>query len=302
VLGMRMMTAIGVALMLATASGCLAARTPAWITHVSTAIPVTPAAQANAELVAQGETEWGQRVDEAHALAAVAAWTEALDRAPHDAVLWARLARAQYFLADAHVSADPARASEAAQLYADAITSGERSLLARLPALGSLLRTGQPFAEILGTLDERDVPGLYWRTLALSRWSRGNGMFVQQSVRDELRRSMARVAELDRSYDGAGPDRFLGDAWATASTTQGGDLERAAIHFEVAMREAPDHFANHVLFAMDVATKTQDRALFERTLHHVVAADPGGADIAAENVAEQRRAQAALARVAQLFP
>jgi len=283
-------------------NGCLAARTPAWTTHASTAIPVMPAAHANGELVARGETEWGQRADEVHARATIAAWSDALDRAPHDSVLWARLARAQYFLADAHLSIEPARASEAAELYAAAVTSGERSLLARLPALGGLLRTGQPFSEILATLDERDVPGLYWRTMALSRWSRGNGMFVQQSVRDELRRSMARVAELDRTYDGAGADRFLGDAWATASTTQGGDLERAAIHFEYAIHVAPEHLANRVLFAMDVATKIQDRAMFERELGRVIAADPGDADVAPENVAEQARAQAALARIGQLFP
>jgi hypothetical protein len=34
----------------------------------------------------------------------------------------------------------------------------------------------------------------------------------------------------------------------------------------------------------------------------VITSDPGGADVAAENVLEQRRAQAALDRVRQLFP
>src|SRR5512143_2009958 len=95
------------ALVLASAggsSGCLATRAPAWTTPSSTMIPVTPAAGASAELVALGETEWGQRGDESHARAAIDAWQQALDRTPTDAVLWARLARAQYFLADAHLS------------------------------------------------------------------------------------------------------------------------------------------------------------------------------------------------------
>lgn len=291
------------ALVLASASsGCLAARAPAWTTPSSTMIPVTPAAGASADLVARGETEWGQRGDEAHLREAIQAWQQALDRTPTDAVLWARLARAQYFLADAHLSTDPARATEAAEQFAAAVTSGERSLLARLPQLGAVLRTGQHFTDVLSSFDERDVPGLYWRTQALARWSRGNGMFVTQSVRDETRRSMARVAQLDRAYDGAGADRFLGDAWATASTTQGGDLERAREHFEYAIEAAPDRFATRVLYALDYATKVQDRALFEAQLHRVLESDPGGADVAAENVVEQRRAQAALARVAQLFP
>lgn len=282
---------------------CVPQRAPAWTTiQASTAIPVTPAAGASAELVAQGETEWGQRGEEAHVRAAVAAWQEALDRTPTDAVLWARLARAQYFLADAHLSGDPARASEAAEAFAAAITSGERSLLARLPSVAEPLRSGRAFRELLSSFDERDVPGLYWRTMALWRWARGNGMFAQQAVRDEVRTSMARCAELDRGYDGAGSDRFLADSWATASTASGGDLERANEHFEYALYVAPDHFATRVLYALDYATKVQDRALFESQLRRVLDADPGDADVAPENVAEQRRAQAALERIAQLFP
>lgn len=283
-------------------SGCLAARSPAWTTRSSTAIPVTPAAHASPELVSQGEIEWGQRSDESHARAAVDAWTRALDRAPTDAVLWARLARAQCFLADAHLASDPARASEAAELFASAVTSGERSLLSRVPEIGAPLRAGEHFADLLERFDERDVPGLYWRTVALWRWARGNGMFVQQGVRNEVRASMGRVAELDRGYDGAGADRFLGDAYATAGTSAGGDVERARVHFEYAIHAAPEHFANRVLYALDVATKVQDRELFESQLRRVLASDPGDADVAAENLAEQRRAQAALDRVAQLFP
>jgi hypothetical protein len=127
-------------------------------------------------------------------------------------------------------------------------------------------------------------------------------MFVQQGARNEVRASMARVAELDRGYDGAGADRFLGDAWASASGYQGGDIERASAHFEYAIRLAPEHLANRVTYALDVGVKTQDRELFERELRRVIAADPGGSDIAAENMVEQARAQAALARVAQLIP
>jgi hypothetical protein len=285
-----------------TIAGCLSTRTPAWTTHTSTALLVTPAALANGDLVSRGETEWGQREVEAHARAAVEAWRAALDATPTDSVLWARLARAQYYLADAHVAPDPARSAEAAILFADAASSGERSLLARTPSIGAVLRSGQSFTQILPALDERDVPGLYWRTLALSRWSRANGTFVTQAFRSELRLSMGRVAELDRGYDGAGADRFLGDAWATASTMQGGDLERAIVHFEYAIEAAPGTLANRVLYATDIGPKLQDRALFERQLRAVITSDPGGADVAAENVLEQRRAQAALDRVHQLFP
>jgi hypothetical protein len=291
-------------------TGCVATRAPAWTTTpISMAIPVTPAAHtswvtgaAATELVSRGELEWEARADEAHARAAIAAWSSALEDAPTDAVLWARLARAQYFLADAHLASDPAGAAEANATFADAITSAERSLLSRTPAIGSLLCTGVPFATVVPVLERDDVPALYWRTLALWRWARPNGAFVQQSLREEVRASMARVAQLDRSYDGAGADRFLGDLLATSSSMAGGDVERAREHFEYAVWAAPDHLANRVQYAVDLATKIQDRALFEDQLEHVIASAPGGADVAPENAAEVARAHAALARLEQLFP
>ncbi len=282
--------------------GCATVRAGAWTTTTtSTMIPVTPAAQAEGALVARGETEWAQRGREEHALAAVQAWSRALEATPTDAVLWARLARAQYFLADAHYAPDPGRAVQASDMFAAAITSGERSILAREPELGTPLRSGRRLSELLSMLEEQDVPGLYWRTMALSRWARGYGMFTLNSVRDELRASMSRCAELDRLYDGAGADRFLADSWAGASTVQGGDLERARRHFEYAIHAAPDHLGTRVLFALDYAVKMQDRELFQTQIEAVLSADPGGDDVAPENAIEQRRARAALDRMWATF-
>jgi tetratricopeptide (TPR) repeat protein len=294
------------------ASGCLATRVPAWTTPTSTAIPVTPAAHttwvstdapsAAAELVSRGELAWEDRADEGAAREAIDTWSRALEAAPTDAVLWARLARAQYFLADAHLSRDPGLSQEATETFASAITAAEHALLARTPAIGSLLRTGAPFTSIVPFLELADVPAIYWRTMALWRWARPNGSFVQQSLREEVRASMARVAQLDRAYDGAGADQFLGDLLATSSSMAGGDVERAQQHFEYAIYAAPDHLAGRVLYAVDLATKLQDRALFVAQLERVIASDPGGSDVAPENVAAQARARDALARVAQLFP
>jgi len=262
----------------------------------------TDAPSATADLVSRGELEWEQRGDERHARAAIDAWSQALEDAPTDAVLWARLARAQYFYADVYLSNDPARAADASDTFGSAVTSAERSLLTRAPELGALLRTGAPFASVLVGLTPSDVPALYWRTVALWRWARPRGAFVQQSLREEVRASMGRVAELDRDYDGCGADRFLGDLLATSSPMAGGDVERAREHFEYAVQAAPDHLANRVLFATDLATKVQDRTLFVEQLEHVIAAAPGSAEVAPENVAEQARARAALDRTAQWFP
>lgn len=283
-------------------AGCVTTRTGAWATPTSAAIPVTPAAQSQAELVSRGEVEWAARGSEPHALAAVEAWSRALEAAPTDAVLWARLARAQYFYADAYLTPDPGRAAQATVMYEAAMSSAERAILARVPEIGDELRSGRSFTSILSRLDEHDVPGMYWRTLAMNRWARGFGMFTLNAVRDEMRATMGRVTELERGYDGYGADRFLGESWAGASAIQGGDLERARQHFEYAIYAAPEMAASHVAFALTVGVKTQDRTLFETQLEAALSMDPGGPDLAPENAVEQRRARQALDREYQLLP
>jgi tetratricopeptide (TPR) repeat protein len=287
------------------ALGCGAARSPAWTGPLGPPPATPPATVAQHDaLVVQGEHAWAQRSDEAELRRAIELWTQALEVIPNDHALWGRLARAQYFLGDAFLAGDPARASEATATFEQAITSGERGLLARQPELASQLRAGERLTSLLHHFDERDVGALYWRTMALARWAASAGMAAQQASRAEARLSMARVAELDRGYDGAGADRFLGDAWATLSTYQGGDLERAHRHFETALFLAPSHLSTRVLYATHYATKIGDRALFEEQLGRVIAADPSAerdGDATAENAVEQARARAALARIDQLF-
>jgi hypothetical protein len=156
--------------------------------------------------------------------------------------------------------------------------------------------------EALSTLDATSVPALYWRSAALGKWARRDGFATLLAYKDEIRAVMTRCLELDRAYFFAGPDRYFGAFYAVAPTYAGGDIARSREHFEYAISQAPGYFGTHVLFAVEYATKAQDRALYQTELQGVIDGDPNAIpEVAPENLAEQHKARDAMARIDELF-
>jgi hypothetical protein len=288
--------------------GCGAGgRTAAWEeTTAAEAAPVTQEQRSQRdELIAQGEAGWENREDEAQLRAAIQAWQQALEIDGTDWVLWHRLARAQYFLADGHLAfRDTADApdADATAAYQTSVTSAERSLAALSPAFAERMRAGERVDQAVTVLDAQAVPALYWRSAGLGKWARRDGFATLLAYKDEIRAVMTRCLELDRDYFYAGPDRYFGAFFAVAPTYAGGDVARSRQHFEYSLSRAPAYFGTRVLFAVEYAVKAQDRALFERELRQVIDGDPSALpEVRAENMAEQRKARAALERIDALF-
>ncbi|MDQ3033366.1 MAG: TRAP transporter TatT component family protein [Myxococcota bacterium] len=303
-------TAARVALLIAAfvvlpvAAGCGGGgRTAAWEDTTADTAPVTAESQSQKEqLVEQGNAAWEQRDDEAQLRAAIAAWQQALELDASDWELWHRLARAQYFLADGHMAFDPALEAETTQMYQNAVTSAEQSLLHLSPEFAQRMNAGERVDQALSVLTAQAAPALYWRSAGLGKWARRDGFATLLSHKDEIRAIMTRVLELDRDYFYAGPDRYFGAFFAVAPTYAGGDLPTSRQHFEYSISRSPNYFGTHVLFAVEYAVKAQDRALFERELNFVINGDPNALpDVRPENLAEQRKATEAMARIDELF-
>lgn len=289
-------------------SGCGGgSRTAAWeeTTSESRAPASTEQRNQHDELVAQGNAAWEQRDQEAQLRAAIDAWTRALEADPSDWELWHRLARAQYFLADGHLAfrdTPEAIDPDATAMYQSAITSAERSLQTLSPQFAERMRAGDRVDQAVAVLDAQAVPALYWRAAALGKWARRDGFATVLAYKDEIRAIMTRCLELNRDYFYAGPDRYFGAFFAVAPTYAGGDLQRSGQHFEYSISRYPGYFGTRVLYALEYAVKMQDRALFQQQLQLVVDGDPNVIpDVRAENLAEQRKARAALERIDQLF-
>ncbi|MBX7192673.1 MAG: TRAP transporter TatT component family protein [Sandaracinaceae bacterium] len=294
---------LGLALALASV-GCGGGRTSAFDEGTTTSGgEVTAEAQAHHdELVAQGDAAFANRGDEAQLRAAVDAYTQAVAAVPGDHATWAKLTRAQYFLAYGHMEFNPELEAETTAMYQAAITSAEHGLAALSPQFAEQVRSTGQFSSGLASLDQRAVPLVYWRSSALGRWARRDGFATVLAYKDEIRASMTRCLELDREYFFGGPDRYFGAFFAVAPSYAGGDLERSRQHFDYSISRYPGYFGTHVLYAVEYAVKTQDRELFTRELQWVIDNDPNMLpEVAAENVVEQRKAREALARADELF-
>lgn len=282
-------------------------RTAAWEdTTTQTQAPATTEQRSqHDQLLEQGNAAWEQRDDEAQLRAAIDAWTRALEADPSDWELWQRLARAQYFLADGHLAfrdTPDAIDPDATAMYQSAITSAERSLQTLSPAFAERMRAGDRVDQAVAVLDAQAVPALYWRAAALGKWARRDGFATILAYKDEIRAIMTRCLELNRDYFYAGPDRYFGAFFAVAPTYAGGDLNRSREHFEYSISRYPGYFGTHVLYALEYAVKMQDRALFQAQLQLVIDGDPSVIpEVRPENLAEQRKARAALERIDTLF-
>jgi tetratricopeptide (TPR) repeat protein len=298
---------LGLALALVSAGasvGCGGGRTTAFDEGTTASDqPVSAEAQARHDtLVAQGDAAFANRGDEAQLRAAIDAYSQAVEAAPSAYETYIKLARAQYFLANGHLEFDEARAEECTAMYQTAITSAERGIAALSPQFAEQFRSTGQFSTGLPQLDQRAVGLIYWRSSALGRWARRDGFATVLAYKDEIRASMTRCLELDREYFFGGPDRYFGAFFAVAPTYAGGDLERSRQHFDYSISRYPGYFGTHVLYAVEYAVKTQDRALFTRELQWVIDNDPNMLpDVAPENVVEQRKAREALARADELF-
>jgi tetratricopeptide (TPR) repeat protein len=284
--------------------GCGGGRTTAFDEGTTVqAGPVTADAQArHDQAVAQGDAAFANRGDEAQLRAAIDAYTQAVEAVPGDHETWVKLTRAQYFLAYGHMEFNPELEAETTAMYQSAITSAERGLAALSPQFAEQARTTGQFSAGLAGLDQRAVGLIYWRSSALGRWARRDGFATVLAYKDEIRASMTRCLELDREYFFAGPDRYFGAFFSVAPSYAGGDLERSRQHFDYSIARYPGYFGTHVLYAVEYAVKTQDRALFTRELQWVIDNDPNMLpEVAPENLVEQRKARDALARADELF-
>ena len=255
-----------------------------------------------AQLVSEGEAAWAGRSDEPNVRMTIERWRVALEIDPRDHVLWARLARSYYFLADGHLSFDDAREEEMMATFELGIQAAEHALMAISADFAERVTAGTRVEEAAMVVEADAVPALYWRSTSMGKWALARGLDAVLAYKDEVRAIMTRCLELDANYFHGGPHRYFGVFFARLPTFAGGNLEQSREHFVQALRAENDYFGTHTLYAEYYAVGARDRALFEEQLRWVTAANPNVlSDEAPENRVEQRRAQQLLAQTGDLF-
>lgn len=252
-----------------------------------------------AEVLADAEVAWAERYDEAQLRKAIGLYEKAVAINPAQRDVLIRLARAWYLLGDGF-----ARNDKDAQLeYFDTSASwGERAMATYPDFLRAVRDERRKVEDAIALLDENYVGAVYWSASAIGKWARLKGFTTLLSQKSKVQKFMEWCTETDADFYYAGPPRYWGAYYSVAPGFAGGSTERSLEEFEKSLAQYPDFLGTKVLMADTYATKIQDRALYERLLNEVIAADPTVIpEIEPEQRIEQDKARELLALTADRF-
>jgi len=235
--------------------------------------PVGQQVSQHETLVSEGDALWLQRGDRAKLEQAIAKWRAAVKISDSDWHTYAKLAQADYLLADGHIQFDNNDAAYLAAHQRGAETA-KRGLMANSSKFEQLMNGGAKLEDAIAVIERDGVPLLYWYAVHLGKWAKKKGFKAILDYKDVVRKVVQRVYELAPNYYHGAADRYFGAFFAVAPPFAGGDLAKSLEHFEASKKKAPYYLGTYVLQAELYAPKKQDEAMFTRLLNKVINAQP----------------------------
>ncbi len=192
-----------------------------------------------------------------------------------------------------------------ARLLTDkALAYAERAACIEVKALCEV--RGQPFDEYKATLDglgEGAVPALYALGVAWTGWIQNHSDDWNAIAQlGKVKYMMARVIELDETWDNGGPHLYMGGLQTALPDSMGGNIEAGREHFERALEIAGERYLmTKVIYAEQYARLAFDQALHDRLLQEVIDADPVEPGMTLTNRVAQEQARVLLQESSEYF-
>ena len=213
------------------------------------------------------------------------------------------IAAAEAQMAYAMGFVDPSQKERSKTMFLKAKTYGLRALSQNRRFARALDGSHDDFVQALSSFRKKDAEALLSTATAWVMWIiASSDSPAALGDMTKVLEMMKRVEALDPDIRQGGVDLFFGIYYTVLPLGGGRDLEKARGHFERSMEIAgPDYLLNRVTFAEFYARYAFDQELFERTLNHVVAADPDIPEFTLMNAVAKMRAQALLGQLDDLF-
>ncbi len=218
-----------------------------------------------------------------------------------NAALQAQAAQMYASYAGGFATDDPARArrlSDRARSYGRAGICAQRE-----SACDLFERPFDAFETGLATFSTDDTPVLFAAALGELVWIQAHSddwNAIADLPRVQL--LLDRVVALDPLHQHGAPHAYLGVLHSLRPAALGGEPERARAHFERAIELSNDRdLMTKVMYAEYFARLNFDRALHDRLLGEVVAADPTAERYTLGNILAQERARKLLAEAGDYF-
>lgn len=282
-------------------AACGTTRQNAW--EKPATAPAPAASPTGGSLIGEGDAAWARRGEKAAVEAAIAAWSKAAAAAPGDAELLSKLARANYFLADAHLRADK---EKQLATFEKGVDWAQSALAATSPEYKARVQAGELEKDAFSSVGAAGTAAIYWYSSNLGKWAKASGFTTTLKYKDTIKAAMERCAALDPTYFHAGPDRYFGAFYAVAPSFAGGDLNKSEEHFKKSIALAPHYIGTKVLWAENLAVKQQNKELFKKLLDEVLATNEADGvfaekDLVPEVLVEKTKAKELLGQIDEKF-
>ena len=152
------------------------------------------------------------------------------------------------------------------------------------------------FEQQAAAMTIRDVPAAYALATAWAGWIQARAS-DWNAVADlgRVKPLMARVLELDETYDNAGPHLYMGVFETLLPPAIGGRAEQGRAHFERALQlTGGKHLLVKVFFAENYARMVYDKELHDQLLREVLAAETEVPSLTLMNTIAQEQARVLL--------
>lgn len=288
------LAAMAILLVFVSLSGCGANRESAYLKPDT--VRVVDKVKVN-ELMEKADANYENRAEASSMEEAIKDYEKVVKLDPGNKAVLKKLGIACYWYASGHLTDKEAQG----EYYHKGAQYGERAM-ALNPAFKARVLGGEKDYECLDSLEKEDIASVYWVFANLGRWSNLKGFTTILKNKNKLKAIADWVAYKDENYYYGAGHRALGTYYAKAPSFAGGDINKAKVHFEKALKISDDYIGTKVLMAEFYAFKTQDKALFLQLLNDAVKKDvnsvPG---LEFEQSVDQKKAGELLANADDMF-
>jgi hypothetical protein len=240
---------------------------------------------------------WGKRHEKAELEKAISIYLKLSKSTDDNYDYLTRLARAYYFLADAHIEEIEAKK----KTWEIGTSFGEKAMAKNEVFAKAMTEEDAKVEDHLNKLTKKEVSAMYWTAANLGKWAKNSGIATTLKYKTLIKSLISNVQKHNPSFFYYAADRYWGAFFAVAPGFAGGSMPKSKKSFEKCIEAAPTYLGTKVLFAHYYMAKEDDKKNFKKLLNEVLSSKVKDNNILSENIVEKRKAKKLLSEVDEIF-
>jgi hypothetical protein len=258
---------------------------------------ITLSAKETKSLKKSVEMHWNKRHEKAELEKAISIYLTLSKSTVDNYDYLARLSRAYYFLADAHINEIEAKK----KTWEIGTSYGEKAMAKNEAFAKAMTMEDAKVEDHLNKLSLKEVSAMYWTAANLGKWAKNSGIATTLKYKTLIKNLISNVQKHNPSFFYYAADRYWGAFYAVAPGFAGGSMPKSKKSFEKCIKAAPTYLGTKVLYAHYYMAKEDDKENFKKLLNEVVNSKVMDKNIYSENIIEKIKAKKLLSEVDEIF-